>query len=392
MKRNTFVAAMAAFIATGTGALAQPQFANVLIEFSTPPTERDVAFVQRAGGRVSRVFNIIPSVAAQVPAAALDGLRRNPRIQIIEEDGLFHAVDHGTAAGEYQSVWGVAHIGSAESHAQGIKGAGLKIAIIDSGVDYNHPDLAGCFDPNDRGYDFVNNDSNPMDDNGHGTHVAGTAAGVEGNGGVIGVAPSVQLYAFKVLGASGSGSFSAVIAALEKCIEKKVHVSNNSFGSSRDPGTQVRAAFDRAYNAGVLHIAAAGNAGNGGGKNDSVGYPAKYGSVVAVAATDGSDRRPSFSSTGPAVEVAAPGVGIFSTIPGGAYDTYSGTSMASPHAAGVAALIWNVLAAANQTDVNKDGVLNADDVKNVDVRTALRSTAKNLGTPTWYGSGLVQAP
>src|SRR5688572_7971542 len=386
-----FAAALAALFAT-TGAFAQPQFASVLIEFSTPPGERDIAFLQRAGGRVSRVFNIIPSVAAQVPAAALEGLARNPRIKLIEEDGLFHAVDHGTVSGEYQSVWGVAHIGSAESHADGIKGAGLKVAIIDSGVDYNHPDLAGCFDPNDRGYDFVNNDSNPMDDNGHGTHVAGTVAGLEGNGGVIGVAPSVQLYAFKVLGASGSGSFSAVIAALEKCIEKKVHVSNSSFGSSRDPGTQVRAAFDKAYNAGVLHIAAAGNAGNSGGKDDSVGYPAKYASVVAVGATDANDRSASFSSTGTAVEVAAPGVGIVSTIPGGAYDSYNGTSMASPHAAGVAALIWESLAAANQTDANNDGVLNADDVKNVNVRSALRGTAKYLGTPTWYGSGLVQAP
>jgi subtilisin family serine protease len=191
---------------------------------------------------------------------------------------------------------------------------------------------------------------------------------------VVGVAPEAELYALKVLGANGSGSYSAVIAALQWAVDNHIQVTNNSYGSSGDPGSTVKAAFDNAEKAGLLNVCAAGNSGNSRGTRDNVIYPARYDSCIAVAATDSSDNRASWSSTGPAVELAAPGVSIYSTLLGGSYGMMSGTSMACPHVAGTAALVI----AAGITDV----------------RTQLQRTADDLGSPgrdTWYGFGLVDA-
>ena len=204
---------------------------------------------------------------------------------------------------------------------------------------------------------------------------------------MVGVAPEARLYALKVLDQTGSGDFSNVIAALQWAVDHGVQITNNSYGSSQDPGSIVQAAFDNAAAAGILHVAAAGNSGNCQGTGDSVLFPARYGSVIAVAATDPSDVSPCFSSTGPAVELSAPGVSINSTVPGvpgGGYELLSGTSMASPHVAGTAALVIS----AGVTDTNGNGRVNDE------VRTILDNTAHDLGPAgrdTWYGFGLVDA-
>jgi subtilisin family serine protease len=255
----------------------------------------------------------------------------------------------------------------------------VKVAIIDSGNDYTHPDLSANYA---GGYDFVNIDDDPFDDNGHGTHVAGIVAAVDNDIGVVGVAPEAWLYALKVLGASGSGRYSDVVAALQWAVKNGMEITNNSYGSSTNPGITVAQAFD---NAGLLHVAAAGNSGNIKGTGDNVIYPARYASVIAVAATDKTDKRASFSSTGTAVELAAPGVSINSTVPGGGYASWSGTSMASPHVAGTAALV----VARGVTDSNNNGRINDE------VRQILNATADDLGITgrdTWYGFGLVNAP
>jgi len=258
-------------------------------------------------------------------------------------------------------------------------GTGIKVAIIDSGIDYNHSDLDDNYS---GGWDFVNGDNNPddpthdgpMDDDGHGTHVAGTVAAEDNESGVVGVAPEAKLYALKAL-EGGSGYWSDIMAALQWCVDNGIQVTNNSYGSSGDPGYTVKDAFDNSATAGVLHVAAAGNSGNPPGRGDNVGYPARYLSVIAVAATDQSDKRARFSSTGPDVELAAPGVAINSTLLGGGYGEKNGTSMASPHVAGVAALVWAVNPGwSNET-----------------VRTQLRDTAEDLGDSSLYGNGLVNA-
>jgi subtilisin len=341
----------------------------VLIGFKNNPGPAEEALVRSYGGQVKTSFTLVPAMAAELPLAAINALANNPMVTVIEPDETFYAISFEN---ELNNTWGVKRIGAGTVHLDGNLGAGVAVAVIDSGVDYTHPELVLNYA---GGWDFVYNDDDPFDDNGHGTHVAGTIGAARDEKGVVGVSPTVDLYALKILDANGSGSFSSAISALEWSVNNGIKVTNNSYGSSGDPGTIVRDAFANSANAGILHIAAAGNAGNCGGRGNNVGYPARYDSVVAVAATNKNDSRPCFSSTGPDVELSAPGVGIRSTVPGGGFADWSGTSMASPHVAGVAALVWAV-----------DSTLT-----NPEIRQILRDTAVNLGSASHYGYGLVDA-
>jgi len=363
---------------SSVAAAAPPEKVDVIIGFDRPPRSSEQGLVRGFGGEIIHTYNIIPAIAASIPETAIQGLLRNPRVTIIEPDVPIHAID-----AELDNSWGVKHIGAGDVHSSGNKGSGVKVAILDSGIDYTHPELQDNYA---GGYDFVNDDNDPMDDYGHGTHVAGTIAALDNDvaNSVVGVAPDVEIYALKVLDANGNGSFINVIAALDwVCGDYGVgpvaRITNNSYGSTAYPGNLVRDAFDFSYALwGVLHVAAAGNSGNPGGGGDRVEYPGRFMSVIAVAATDQNDNRASFSSTGPDVELAAPGVGILSTYLGGGYATGSGTSMASPHVAGTAALVM----AANP------------DWTTTQIRSQLRNTADDLGATdkdNLYGHGLVDA-
>jgi subtilisin family serine protease len=213
------------------------------------------------------------------------------------------------------------------------------------------------------------------ENNNHGTHVAGTIVAADDDAWVIGVAPGAQLYAVKTLTGAGSGDWSAVIAGLEWAVDHGVQVANHSYGDSANPGTLVAQAFANSAAAGILHVAAAGNSGNCLGTGNNIGYPAKYVDVIAVGATDELDGRACFSSTGSALELAAPGDWIVSTYLNNDFGIASGTSMASPHVAGAAALVMSA------------GVLNPTQVRNL-----LTSTAQDLGAPgrdKLFGFGLV---
>jgi subtilisin len=336
----------------------------VFIGFDKTPGPSEQALVQSHDGLIKHSYHLVPAVAASIPQVAIEGLLHNPNVTIVEPDIQVFAVD-----AELDSSWGVKRIGAGTAHDEGNKGSGIKVAVIDSGVDTSHPDLSVNYV---GGYDFVNDDDDPMDDYGHGTHVAGIITAEDNGAGVVGVAPEADLYALKVLSSSGSGFYSDVVAALQWAVDNDIEVTNNSYGSSGSPGSTVRAAFENAEAAGILNVCAAGNSGNSAGTGDKVIYPARYDSCIAVAGTDQADNRVSFSSTGPDVEIAAPALSIYSTTLGGGYGTKSGTSMASPHVAGAAALFI------------ADGVSN--------VRSALQSTAEDLGDPGWdplYGYGLV---
>ena len=235
------------------------------------------------------------------------------------------------------------------------------VAVIDTGVDYNHQDLAANMwhnlgeTPGDGidndgngyvddiyGYDFANNDADPMDDNGHGTHVSGTIGAVGNNGiGTTGVNWNTRIMALKFLDASGSGSTSSAISALNYAVRMGANISNNSWGGGGS-SSLLSQAISNARNAGHIFVAAAGNSGL---NNDATpNYPSNYDfdNVVAVAATDNKDVLASFSNYGATtVDIAAPGVGILSTLPGNTYGTLSGTSMATPHVSGALSLIWD---------------------------------------------------
>ncbi|MCI0360864.1 MAG: S8 family serine peptidase [Planctomycetaceae bacterium] len=191
------------------------------------------------------------------------------------------------------------------------------------------------------GWNFVSNNNNPLDDNNHGTHVAGTIGAIGNNGvGVSGVNWQVLIAGLKFLNSSGSGAISAAQAALDYATSNGIKITNNSWGGGGF-SSSFSAALNRANAAGAVFVAAAGNSGINIDATPS--YPASYtqSNVIAVAASDNRDRLASFSNYGAtSVDLAAPGVSVRSTVPGGGYASFSGTSMATPHVAGAAALVW----------------------------------------------------
>lgn len=233
-----------------------------------------------------------------------------------------------------------------------VKGKGIVVGIIDSGIDYLHPFLGGGFGPGFKvigGYDFANKDNDPMDDHGHGTHVAGIVA-ADGYG-LTGVAPGASLFALKVLNGNGEGYDSDVISAIEMTVDPnddgdtsdKLDVVNMSLGSDDgDPFDAMTEAVNNAVKLGVVFCIAAGN---GGGYN-TIASPGTAELAITVGASDKQDKLASFSSRGPVKktysmkpDILAPGVYIRSSLPGDRYERLSGTSMAAPHVAGVCALI-----------------------------------------------------
>ena len=355
-------------------------FASV---YATPPSEmvraiivfkekQDIASVRSLGGEVITTYRIIPGLAARVPERALEELRKNPAVAYVELDGIVHV------SGQ-QVPWGITRIGAPSAWSSST-GAGIKVAILDTGIQYDHPDLAA----NIKGGISVVGDENSTDPakwndvHGHGTRVAGTVAAVNNDIGVVGAAPAAWLYAVKVLADNGEGYVSDIIEGMDWCVQNGMQVLNMSYGSS-DYSQSENDACSRAYSAGLLLVAAAGNDGDGDPNTIEISYPAAYDSVIAVGATDNNDQAPSWSNSGPFLELAAPGVSVLSTYKGSTYAWANGTSMASPHVAGTAALLW----AKNPS------------LTNAQVRSILQQTAQDLGPAgkdNVYGYGLVMAP
>jgi uncharacterized protein YkwD len=236
------------------------------------------------------------------------------------------------------------------------RGDGVVIAILDTGADLSHPDLAGKFVS--RGRDFVNNDDDASDDHGHGTHVSGIAAAVTNNGvGIAGVGYNARLLPVKVLSASGQGDTARIAQAIDWASQQAgVKVINMSLGCACPSPAYLTEAIANARSRGVVVIAAAGNDGT-----SSPASPASAPGVIGVGATDSADRRTSFSNYGVNARLAAPGLNIYSTLRGGSYGNMSGTSMASPNVAGVAALVWSACPACSVAEVEAR-LMNGDDI------------------------------
>ena len=254
-------------------------------------------------------------------------------------------------------------------------GAGITVAVVDTGVDSAHPDLTGNLMPGVEVVGAVASD-NVADGHGHGTHVSGIIAAVTDNGiGVAGVAPAAIVMPVKALADDGTGWSSDVAEGVIYAVDHGAGVINLSLSSS---GNSVLAqAVEYARSRGVVVVAAGGNARRLG---SPIAYPAALPGVIAVAATDATDTDAAFSNTGTYIDVAAPGVAIRSTLPEGAYGSMSGTSMAAPHVSAIAALLLAEIADAGP-------VASGDPVFDL-----LTRTAEDLGQPGWdpaFGYGLV---
>lgn len=253
---------------------------------------------------------------------------------------------------DLEKSYGIAKIGATEAWKVTRGDAAFLVADIDTGIDYNHDDLGlnvwrnpRPSDKNDVvGFDFVHNDGLPFDDNQHGTHTAGTIGAVGGNGvGTSGVIQRVSLMSLKFLSAAGQGTTSDAVKAIDYAVDHGAKVLSNSWGGPAESDNNIlKDAVERARAKDVLFIAAAGNDGKDNDVTPS--YPAAFDNdnMIAVAATDSSDGMAYFSNYGvKTTHLGAPGVSVYSTIPGGKYGSLSGTSMACPHVAGAAALIWS---------------------------------------------------
>ena len=352
---------------------------SVIIGFKQRPGTAEKSLVHKARGRIERSFQLIPAVAASIPEGEIKKLRMNRAIAYVEDNAFYMAAGASLDDVEGSNSWQVSHTFADVAQASGNMGTGVRVAILDTGIDYTHEELDGNYR---GGYDFVFGDNDPFDDsfNSHGTHAAGIVAAEKNGTGVVGVAPEAELYAVKVLDGAGFGRVEWIIAGIEWAVSHDVDVINLSLSGPDRQG--LREACERARSAGVLLVAAGGSSLAGGGP---VLYPAAYDSVIAVTATDESDLPGYNSPLGSALELAAPGVDIYSTVARGNYATLSGTSQATACVSGAAALYIRSL----MTDLNGDWL-----VDNEDVRQMLQLTALDLGDPgrdEVYGFGLVSA-
>jgi len=377
---------------------------RAMVLFSGAP---DVALAKSYGAKVEYVYDFIPGLACKLTGTAIQALSGEPSVVKIELDSMVQALGKPTGSGSVEVTWNIQKIGAPTAWGMSYTGQywngkpNIQVAILDSGIDYRHPDLAPNIADYNRdgiidGWNYVNNNNDPMDDFGHGTHVAGIVAAVKDNTGVVGVAPATHLYALKVLDSKGCGYWSWVISALEWTLKGTDGLANTyddpevvlmSFGANSAPDT-LRLALEKAYNKGITLVAAVGDDYNG------VDYPAAFSTVIAVAATDSQNKVPSWCSRGPEVELSAPGVDVKSTYYDPAtgkhtYATMSGTSMAAPHVAGTVALMLSKNPSYTQAYYLGDGP-----TLNNYIRSTLRNTAKDIMAKKWdsdSGYGLVQA-
>lgn len=335
------------------------------------------SMVEKAGGVVKLSMRHNLAVAAELSPQEKKRLENNPNIEYIEVDQRRRLMAQSVPYGI-----GMVQADQVDDSVASAAAGGKKICVIDSGLELPHEDMG-----TQNGTITGTNNSgtgNWYDEGGpHGTHVAGTIAALNNGLGVRGVIGSdPNMHIVKVFNSSGWGYSSSLVAAIETCADNGADVVNMSLGGSGSSQTEANA-MQNLYNQGVLLIAAAGNDGSPYTSTDALSYPASYNAVVSVAAVDSNKALASFSQKNSQVEIAGPGVNVLSTYPEGTgsqgnYGSMSGTSMASPHVAGVAALVWSHHPSCSAAQI----------------RGALNESAQDLGTSgrdVRFGYGLVQA-
>lgn len=387
--------AFAVLVLVGLSAMAQPfgpaAPREVLVKFRTPAQalgaiqqfarDEDLDMVKGVGGNdVLRLRSRSKDTDGMVGR-----LRGRADVLYAEPNYVVYAIATPPDP-SYGSLWGMPKISAPQAWDISAGSRNNVVAVVDSGIDYNHPDLAAnvwsaptsfqvkiggrtiTCPAGSHGFNAVRETCDPMDDNNHGTHVSGTIGAVSNGIGVVGVNWTASIMGIKFLGASGSGYTSDAVDGIEFAIQAKqnpflganVRVLSNSWGGGGYSATLL-AAITKANANGMLFVAAAGNDGR---NNDTTpSYPASYNApnVIAVAASDSNDALASWSNYGTTVHLAAPGVGILSTIRNGKYASWGGTSMATPHVSGAAALVLSACSSLTTPDLKKALLVNTTD-------------------------------
>jgi len=377
---------------------------NIMILFDDDARKEDIESALDSVPVVTSSYQNIPVVNAEASAKQLAALKHMPGVSAVEDaDMPVNALDteknsqysrpkkdRFTKAREREPTWNMTNVQAPDAWEKTKDGMGVYVAVIDTGVDYNHPDLKARFGKL-KGYNAIAATDaertgkplkevrklvdDPMDDHGHGTHCSGIIAanGTQDHGNIKGVARKCNIYAVKVLDATGSGTLQNVCKGIDWASGKEgrrgtdVKVISMSLGTSSYSAIldkSVQAAIDK----GVTVVAAAGNSSRG------YSYPASFDRVVSVAAVDKDNKHAYFSNVNDKLSLSAPGVDVMSTFKGGLYRSMSGTSMACPHVAGGAAVYLSEFPKASPAGV----------------RNALMDSSKNLGDKTQYGSGILQ--
>ncbi len=329
--------------------------------------ERPRAALEAAGAIVRKEHTYIPVIEASIPAHAIDALRKNPNIRAIEEE-VYHEYCAQTLD------WGVDRIDAEYVHSEsGNRGAGINVAVLDTGGDKDHPDLTWKLGTTVWGRDTTNWE----DENGHGTHCAGIISANDNDIGTVGVAPECNIFMVRISKVSRI-PLTKIIRGIEWCIathhddveDNDIQIMSMSF--SGGPTVAEDVALSAAYDNGILLVAAAGNS-----RSDVANYyPAAHPDVMAISGIDAYGQAYYYTNYGEEIELIAPAVSVLSTYLDGSYVSLTGTSMACPHVAGVAALIWS----------DNPGMTHEQ------VRAELHATAEDIGFPqTYQGYGLVDA-
>lgn len=288
-------------------------------------------------------------------------LKADPEVEYIEPDRVATVSDMTNASGEVET-WGYSALSGAALYKRGAAGSGIRIAIIDTGVAADHPDLLVSGHTT-----VVENTYSIFDENGHGTRIAGVIGSQQNETGVKGMAPSAELYSVKAFNAQGQGNYSDIIVAIDWSIEQGINIINLSF-TGKAYSQAMQEAIDRAWDAGILIIAAAGNNGV-----DETVYPAAYSKVISVGAIDREGTRASFSNYGANLDLMAPGSLIYTTSLNASYATASGTSVAAAFVSGSAAAVWSANTQWNAREI----------------RAAILQSARYAGDAEHYGYGII---
>jgi serine protease len=342
-----------------------------------PVTDDNEVFSERQANNLLRKHGVeaimhlsmVNASVVELTPWQLEQFKNDPAVQYVEADPKRYILDVPSIKAQ-STPYGITMVQA--NLVSDVNATNTKVCVIDTGYRLNHVDL-----PNTgvTGFAFSGHGTWNSDGNGHGTHVAGTMVALNNNDGVIGVLPSAKagVHIVKIFNDSGNWTTASnLIQGIQSCKDAGAKVVNMSLGGGSSSTTE-QTAMTNFYNGGMLLIAAAGNAGN-----TSLSYPASYDAVVSVAAVDSSRNLASFSQRNAQVELAGPGVAVNSTWNNGGYNSISGTSMASPHVAGVAALVWS----------------NHPQCTAPQIRSALNRTAQDRGTAgrdTSFGFGIVQA-